>query len=209
MQKEPPSPTQCPLCEATIPEGHTKCLFCGTILETQREEKALAGPAAPSEGIIIALLGLLLLSILALLLGVHRISPLAPRGLLLCAVVALTHLCAAIVVAFDARRLNANAKGYGTAWHWFAGTLLLMPLAVALYGSVRARCRAEDWSRPLTILAILWLVTALYVGNAARPRVTLPPEVQRQLDEQLNRTLRPTSPDHFDANATVSPTQPQ
>lgn len=209
MQREPASPTLCPLCEATIPEGHTKCLFCGTILERPKQEKVSNKPAVPSEGFVVALLALLALSLLALLFGVHRLSPLAPRGLLFLSVVALSHLTAAVLVALDARQLNVKAKGYGTAWQWFGATLIFMPLVLVVYGSVRARCRGEEWNRPLVVLACLWLAIALYVGNTARPRVTIAPEVQRALDEQLNRTLGPRSPDHFDANATVAPAQPQ
>ncbi len=198
---------QCPLCEATIPDGQKKCLFCGSLLIEEEEETKPAAKelAGPSEGLIIAAYAMVALSTVALWFGVWRLSPLAPRMLYFLALVGLTCVVTAILVAVDAKRVDVASHAYSTPAKWFWGTLFLLPLALCVYAAVRARCGARDSTRPALILASVWTLSAGIVWHAAQQEPELPPQVKRQYEEQLQRTLEVSDRNHFDPNATVSP----
>ncbi|MCX7626502.1 MAG: hypothetical protein N2Z21_09875 [Candidatus Sumerlaeaceae bacterium] len=189
MAQENGTLRQCPLCEATLPEGQSKCLFCGNILETEQEKAKSAGEVAPSELLITAAYALIGLSALAMWLGVWRLSPMLPRVLLFVALVALTNLTVALVVARDATRMDVATHAYGVPWKWFLATLFLMPLAIITYSAVRARCGGADHTRAALTLAVVWLASALFVAHAVQDKPVIPPEVQRQWEDQLNRTI--------------------
>jgi len=208
MANENASPLRCPLCEATIPEGHTKCIFCGTIVTREPSEKPVEKAAQPQELFLIGVLAVLGISLVAQLLGVLRMSPLGPRTLFFVAMVLLTHISVAILVMLDARRINVKAREYGLPWQWGVATLVIMPVALLVYGAVRPRCGARDHTRILAGSVVVWLLVAFYVNHTGAYAPAVPPEVQRQLDEQLNRTLEVRPPDGVDLTATVAPPQP-
>lgn len=189
MAQENGTLRQCPLCEATLPEGHTKCLFCGSIVDTEPEKPATVREGMPSELPILTAYAVVGLGALALWLGVWRLSPMLPRTLLFVALVALTNLTVGALIARDAVRMDAASRAYGVPWKWFLATLLLMPLTIIIYSAVRARCGGEDRTRVVLALAVVWLASALFVANTIQQKPTVPTPLQREWEDQLNRTL--------------------
>jgi hypothetical protein len=208
MANEMESLRRCPLCEATIPEGHSKCLFCGSIIETEPEEAPEPTTAGPDEWLITAAYVLVGISALALWLGVGRLGPLWPRSWLFFSVLVITQLAVALVVARDAARIDVKSHGYSVPIKWFVATMFLMPLALLVYAAVRARCGAKDRTRLALALVIVWLGCAVGVGHALLQQPTLPPALQREFEQQLNRTLEVRNPNAFDPQATIAPPSP-
>ncbi|MGC8740841.1 MAG: hypothetical protein ACP5UB_05220 [Candidatus Sumerlaeaceae bacterium] len=200
---------QCPLCQATIPEGQRKCLFCGSILvDTQEEAKTLPTPLAlPGDKLITAAYAVMTLSTVALWLGIWRLSPLAPRIPYFVGLLVVAHLAVAILVAVDAKRLDVASHAYSTPKKWFVGTLFLMPLGLFLYSAVRVRCGARDTTRLALALVAAWIISVGIIWFSLQREYVLPSELRRQYEEQLQRTLDVANPDRFDPNATVSPAQ--
>lgn len=180
---------RCPLCEATLPEGHSKCLFCGSIVEPEPEKPTSVREGMPSELPVLTAYAVVGLGVLALWLGVWRLSPMLPRTLLFVTVVALTNLTVGALIARDAARVDVASRAYGVPWKWFLATLFLMPLTIILYSAVRARCGGEDRTRVVLALALVWLASALFVANSIQHKPTMPTSLQREWEDQLNRTL--------------------
>lgn len=205
MSEDPVVPDRCPLCGATVPEGQTKCLFCGTLFEVPRPSEPSEPVTSANERLMSWALVFLGVATLALWLGVARASVLAGRGWFLLSVVGLTHLVVAWLVGLDAKRLDVARRGFATPRRWFVATLVVMPLAIIVYGAVRPRCEAGDVTRPALVLALLWVGSLTWVGLATGRAPALPPELQKQWQQQLERTLEVAPPASFDPNATVSP----
>jgi hypothetical protein len=167
--------TKCPLCEGTVPAGATKCLICGSIIETPkgaRKPKAKASGPYRQESLGNALLAVAALGSVFLLGFVLRLSVLSgPMPWLLLTVAAVAVLSAAIAATEASKLKMGNPEGT-VPGVWFALVLFAWPYGFPKYFAARAGAGLKDRIRPAIALAALFTACVLFVGWSIRSRGT-------------------------------------